>query len=167
MRQTTLMIAVASILTAAPQLRATDWILAPSTYTHDPQTGERIAQFAPVPPVYLRAGRPDYVESGYRHRQSVIRDRRGGADRLHITQEWGRPVRPYGEWRFPYRPYAVPYPLWGPPFANYHFSSPSRFGPRHRGSGGPGPHPSPGPDAGGPGNGTPPPDAGHGALGPT
>lgn len=156
MRYTTLLIAAFVVPAASAESRATDWILAPSTFTHDPQTGERIAQFAPIPPVYMRAGRPDYVESGYRHRQSVIRDRRGSADRLHITQEWGRPVRPYGEWRFPYRPYSVPYPLWGPPQVNY-FSSPD-LGP-YRGWGrGPGPGPPPGPD---------PEDTDGGDVGPT
>ncbi len=39
------------------------------------------------------------------------------ADHMHVVEEWGRPVRPYGEWRFPYRPYSVPYQLWGAPFA--------------------------------------------------
>jgi len=141
MKNTSLIIAALLVLAVAAELYATDWILAPSTFTHDPQTGERISQFAPLPPVYMRAERPDYVESGYRHRQSVIRDPRGSADRLHITEEWGRPVRPYGEWRFPYRPYSVPYPLWGPPQVNY-FSSP-RFGPAR---GGPGPGPPAGPD---------------------
>lgn len=141
MRITTLIFAVSLALVLSSAACATDWILAPSTYTHDPQTGERISQFAPIPPVYLRAGRPDYVQSGYRHRQSVIRDPRGSADRLHITEEWGRAVRPYGEWRFPYRPYSVPYPLWGPPNVNHHWSQPWGWGgqPR-RGSGyGPGP----------------------------
>jgi hypothetical protein len=121
MRNTARLIVAMLVLTAAAEVCGTDWILAPSTYTHDPQTGERISQFAPIPPVYLRQGRPDFVQSGYRHRQSVIRDPRGSADRLHVTEEWGRPVRPYGEWRFPYRPYSVPYPLWGPPNANWHW----------------------------------------------
>jgi hypothetical protein len=122
-----------------PPAAATDWIMARSTFSHDPHTGERISQFAPIPPVYLRPPRPDFVESGYRHRQSIIRDRRGSADRLHITEEWGRPVRPYGEWRFPYRPYAVPYPLWGPPQVFWG----SSWGPSRGGHMRPRPHPLP------------------------
>ena len=53
--------------------------------------------------------------SGYRHYRSTIQAG-GSADNLHIVEEWGRPVRPYGEWRFPYRPYSVPYSQWGQPF---------------------------------------------------
>ncbi len=157
MRLRNLILSGLFVVCAALEVCATDWIAAPSYYTHDPQTGERISQFAPNPPVYLRPGRPDYVESGFRHRQSVIRDPRGSADRLHITEQWGRPVRPYGEWRFPYRPYSVPYPLWGPPNVNY-FSSPWQRGPHPTGGGHPGPTPPPDPNPDGPGDG---------AMGPT
>jgi hypothetical protein len=55
------------------------------------------------------------VQSGYWHTRSSIQAG-GSADHLHVVEEWGRPVRPYGEWRFPYRPFSVPYPLWGPQF---------------------------------------------------
>jgi hypothetical protein len=149
LRKTTSILAASLTLAASGSALATDWILAPSTYTHDPQTGERISQFAPVPPVYLRPGRPDYVQSGYRHRQSVIRDPLGSADRLHITEQWGRPVRPYGEWRFPYRPYSVPYPLWGPPNVNYQLSNPYGWGGGPWGGSGPRPGPVPPPIGGG------------------
>lgn len=94
---------------------ATDWITAPSHYTHDPVTGERVTQYSPVGPFYTFP-RADYRKSGYRHTRSSIQAGRS-ADHLHIVEEWGRPVRPYGEWRFPYRPYSVPYPAWGPPYA--------------------------------------------------
>jgi hypothetical protein len=40
----------------------------------------------------------------------------GSASHTHIVEQWGNnPVRPYGEWRFPYRPYSAPYSEWGPP----------------------------------------------------
>jgi hypothetical protein len=57
------------------------------------------------------------AQNGYRHIQSVIRSANGEtADYLHVVEQWGPvPVRPYGEWQFPYRPYSVPYPWWGPP----------------------------------------------------
>lgn len=91
-----------------------DWITAPSYYTHDPQSGRRVDQYTPIGPVYTFA-RTDFMRSGYRHTQSVIQAGQS-ADYMHIVEEWGRPVRPYGEWQFPFRPYSVPYPLWGPPF---------------------------------------------------
>lgn len=82
-----------------------DWMTMPSYYTH--RDGKRVTQFAPKEPAIVQ--HPMTIESGYHHTESVI-----GRDRLHITREWGRQVRPYGEWRFPYRPYSVPYPYWGP-----------------------------------------------------
>lgn len=92
-----------------------DWITAPSYYTHDPATGQRVTQYSPIGPFY-KFPRPDYRRSGYRHTRSSIQAGES-ADNLHVVEKWGRPVRPYGEWRFPYRPYSVPYPAWGPPFA--------------------------------------------------
>lgn len=91
---------------------AADWITAPSYYTHNPQTGERVSQFAPIPPVYAPVSE-NFVRSGYRHTRSTI-EAGGSVDHLHLVEEWGRPVRPYDEWRFPYRPYSVPYSMWGP-----------------------------------------------------
>ncbi|MEZ6090097.1 MAG: hypothetical protein R3C05_19135 [Pirellulaceae bacterium] len=35
------------------------------------------------------------------------------ADNYHSVERWGEPVRPYGEWRFPVRPYSTPYGAWG------------------------------------------------------
>lgn len=93
---------------------AADWITAPSYYTHDPLTAERVAQYSPIGPFYYYA-RPDYLKSGYRHMRSTL-DLGNSSDNLHIVEEWGRPIRPYEEWRFPYRPYSAPYDLWGPPY---------------------------------------------------
>jgi hypothetical protein len=101
------------VLTATAS--AADWITAPSYYSHDPQTGQRVTQYTPIGPVYTWA-RPDFLRSGYRHTRSTIQAGHS-ADHMHIVEEWGRAIRPYGEWRFPYRPYSVPYALWGPPFA--------------------------------------------------
>jgi hypothetical protein len=113
---------------------AGDWITAPSYFTHDPQTGERVRQYSPIGPFYTFS-RGDYRRSGYRHTESSIQYN-GSADRLHIVEEWGGPVRPYGEWEFPFRPYAVPYELWGPPWYGYGWSFFQPWG------GGPGPgHP--------------------------
>jgi hypothetical protein len=113
---------VAGLLSAAAVSSGADWITAPSYYTHDPASGERVRQYAPVGPIYI-SPRPDYLQSGYRHTQSSIQVGRS-ADHLHIVEEWGRPVRPYGEWQFPFRPYSVPYDLWGPPYPPYSYYGP-------------------------------------------
>jgi hypothetical protein len=118
MKSATLMLAatVAQAVLAVPSpARAIDWLTAPSYYTHDRVSGDRVAQYSPIGPFYYYA-RPDFLQSGYRHYRSTIQAG-GSADNLHIVEEWGRPVRPYDEWRFPYRPYSVPYDQWGPPFA--------------------------------------------------
>jgi len=93
---------------------AADWIFAPSYFTHDPQSGQRVSQYAEKDPAYAPE-RGNYRRSGYRHTQNVIRAG-GSADRYHLVEEWGRPVRPYGEWQRPYRPYSVPYRQWGVPY---------------------------------------------------
>jgi hypothetical protein len=93
-----------------------DWITAPSYYTHD-RAGNRVQQYTPIGPFYIFP-RPDYQSSGYRHTRSSIQVG-SSADHYHLVEEWGRPVRPYDEWRFPYRPYSVPYEQWGPPYAGF------------------------------------------------
>jgi hypothetical protein len=145
--------ALAFVALSAFTADAADWIFAPSTYSHDPESGQRIAQYAPIPPVYT-APRSGYVESGYRHFRSSIRGAYGSADHLHLVEEWGRPVRPYGEWQYPYRPGSVPYSLWGPPYAGmynnwwgYPWWGPFRGGAGPGGSGG-----GPGGPGGGPGS---------------
>jgi hypothetical protein len=120
-RATSFVVALA-LASFAPSARGADWILAPSTFTHDPQTGQRVTQFAPIEPVFVETA-PDYRKSGYRHNRSSIYSG-DGADHHHIVEEWGRPVRPYGEWLFPYRPYSVPYHLWGAPYAGLGFPAP-------------------------------------------
>ena len=84
----------------------------PSTYTHEPMSGQRVDQFAvveqPVAP-----HREDFTRSGFRHYRSTLQAGQS-ADNMHIVEQWGRPVIPYEQWRFPFRPYAVPYDAWGP-----------------------------------------------------
>lgn len=93
---------------------ARDWIFSPSTYSHDWQSGQRVTQFAPIPPVIVYQ-RPDYLKSGFRHQRSTI-NAGGSQDNYHVVDQYGGEVRPYGEWLYPYRPYSVPYDAWGPPF---------------------------------------------------
>ena len=115
MRKSSIVLATGfAVFVAAADARAIDWLTAPSTFTHDPASGERVSQYSPIGPFYIYP-RADYVRSGYRQKRSTIQVG-SSADHLHLVEEWGRPVRPYGEWRFPYRPYSVPYDLWGPPF---------------------------------------------------
>lgn len=108
---------------------AADWITAPSYYSHDPQTGERITQYAQNAAVYHQE-RPDYQQSGFRYTRSSLQMGRS-IDHLALTEEWGNPVRPYGEWRYPYRPYSVPYPAWGAPYAGLNIN----YGPYYGGGG--------------------------------
>lgn len=98
----------------AARVNAADWITQPSYYTHDPMSGERVTQYTPIGPFYSYA-QPSYTSSGYRNTRSSIQVGTS-ADHYHTTQQWGAPVQPYGEWRFPYRPYSVPYGAWGPQY---------------------------------------------------
>jgi len=107
---------IATFSPAAPScVGAADWLAIPSTFSHSPATGERIRQYSQVeaPPIVDQSRR---VSSGYTHLRSTIQFGQS-ADNYHRVDEWGPPVRPYGEWRFPYRPYSAPYSEWGAPFA--------------------------------------------------
>ena len=96
-------------------VNAADWLVLPSQYTHDPATGLRISQYAPTPtPTAPLAS--DFRSSGYTHVRSSLNFGQS-ADNYHRVQQWGPPVQPYGEWRFPNRPYSAPYSQWGAPFA--------------------------------------------------
>lgn len=88
-----------------------DWTTLASTYTHD-QQGRRVDRYAMgVEPTTIE--RPDYQQSGFRHTRSSLQAGTS-SDNFHVVERWGGPVQPYGEWRYPYRPFAVPYGAWGP-----------------------------------------------------
>src|SRR5262245_64558552 len=93
---------------------AADWATAPSYYTHDQSTGERVSQFAQIGPYYYFQ-RPDYLKSGYRQYRSTI-DLGNSSDNMHVVEQWGAQIMPYEQWRFNFRPYSVPYSAWGPPY---------------------------------------------------
>jgi hypothetical protein len=94
-----------------PSKNRVDWTTMASTYTHDPQ-GQRVDQFSSgVEPVAIE--RPDFVRSGFRHTRSTLQAG-SSADHYHSVEQWGPNVRPYGEWRYPTRPFSVPFPAWGP-----------------------------------------------------
>jgi len=91
---------------------ADDWMTWPSTYTHEPVRGQRVDQYAqPVQPIAQRD--PTFQRSGYRNYRSTLQGA-NSADNMHIVEQWGAPVVPYEQWRFPFRPYGTPYNAWGP-----------------------------------------------------
>lgn len=92
------------------------WVFEPSYFSHDPSTGKRVAQYAPIPKVYLRQD-PSYQESGFHYTQHILRGPGGSLDAYHLVQTWGNGdrIRPYGEWKYPYRAGATPYGPWGNP----------------------------------------------------
>lgn len=91
-------------------VQATDWLTAKSRYSHDSETGERVNQYAPLPTVYHT---PNPNKSVYRHTRSTLQVQ-DSVDYYHAVEKYGDTVRPYEEWRFPYRPFGVPYDQWGP-----------------------------------------------------
>jgi hypothetical protein len=93
---------------------ASSWVFEPSYFSHDPSTGKRVVQYAPTPTVYLRQD-PTYQESGFHYTQHLIRGPGGSLDAYHLVQTWGNGdrIRPYGEWKYPYRAGATPYGPWG------------------------------------------------------
>ncbi|MDP6467941.1 MAG: hypothetical protein QF918_09385 [Pirellulaceae bacterium] len=138
--------------------RAGDWVTARSYFTHDPQTGQPVQQYAPIGPFYTQA-QGNYQRSGFHHTRSSIQVG-SSMDNYHVVETYGDPVRPYGEWRFPFRPYSVPSYLSTPRFRGGGFGG---YGGGFRGGGGgvvP-PIASPGPIL--PGGSVPPP-AGPGSA---
>ena len=110
-------------LLGSTPIYAGDWITAPSTFTHDPVRGVRVAQYQPIAKP-TSAVTPRLSIGGYHHTRSTL-NYGTSADNYLRVERYGDPVRPYGEFRFPYRPYSVPYGGWGPPLAG---ASPSRIG---------------------------------------
>lgn len=113
-------------------VQANDWLTLPSTYSHDVH-GVRVTQYAPID-APTAASVSNFRTSGYTHTRSSLNYGQS-ADNYHRVEEWGEPVRPYGEWRFPNRPFATPYPNWGPPYAglNLGFPFPVPYGPGYGG----------------------------------
>ena len=103
------------VIVFSPLAQAADWLTLPSRYSHNPSTGERVAQYTKIqaPSVPQPS---NFRTSGYTHTRSSLNYGQS-ADNYHRVEQWGDPVRPYGEWRFPYRPYSTPCPNWGPPYA--------------------------------------------------
>ncbi|MBN1910756.1 MAG: hypothetical protein JW818_13505 [Pirellulales bacterium] len=115
-RQLTLVsLAVLGLLvTALPA--AADWAFKKSYYSHDPASGNRVAQYSPGTTPYTTP-ESNYKRSGYHHHRIRQRGPGGTADNLHLVETWGEGefIRPYGEWEYPYRAGATPYGPWGNP----------------------------------------------------
>ncbi len=107
---------------------ADDWMTWPSSYTHEPVRGQRVDQYAqPVQPIAHQD--PTFQRSGYRNYRSTLQGA-NSADNMHIVEQWGAPVQPYEQWRFPFRPYGTPYPAWGPqaPYGVFNSNINGNFG---------------------------------------
>jgi hypothetical protein len=107
---------LAAAIALAPRGAAAEtssWIFRPSCYSHSPQTGERVAQYQPEEPA-LAPYDETYQQSGYRYFRSSLQFGQG-EDHAHLVQTWGAPIRPYGEWEYPFRAGATPFGPWGNP----------------------------------------------------
>jgi hypothetical protein len=109
------MVALSAVALFGAASAEAGWIFRPSSFTHDPATGKRVAQFAAKQKAYPQHD-PTYRQSVYRHHRSTIRVGES-ADRMHMVESWGGGdrIRPYGEWERPFREGATPYGPWGNP----------------------------------------------------
>ncbi len=128
LRLRTIQLASTLALVAGLESRASDWMTWEATYTHNPETAERVDQYAEPRQPVMRY-RPDYQRSGYRNYRTTLQTGQG-ADNVHIVDQWGKQVVPYEHWRFPYRPFGVPYDAWGPPTPYGLFNGLGRFRPQ-------------------------------------
>jgi hypothetical protein len=64
------------------------WIFAQSRYTHDPETGARVAQYSMKPPIEPLDD-PRLVTSGYSRTRTVIRGPDGSVDTHYRVQNYG------------------------------------------------------------------------------
>jgi hypothetical protein len=76
----------ATILPAEPAQPS--WIFSHGTYTHDPYTGARVAQYMPIPPVEPLDDQR-MVTSRYRRSRTNLRGIDGSIDTYYEVQQWG------------------------------------------------------------------------------
>jgi len=71
-----------------PENDGPSWIFRHSTYSHDPETGARVAQYMRTPPVEpLEDER--LITSRYRRSRTNLRGANGSVDTYYETQAWG------------------------------------------------------------------------------
>lgn len=75
-------------LAVSPEPSAPSWIFSRGTFTHDPVTGARVAQFAPIPPVEPLDDQR-LVTSRYRRSRTNLRGADGSLDTYYEVQQWG------------------------------------------------------------------------------
>jgi hypothetical protein len=64
------------------------WVFRRSTYTHDPLTGARVAQYMRIPPVEPLEDERN-VTSRYRRSRTTLRGADGSSDTYYEVQAWG------------------------------------------------------------------------------
>jgi hypothetical protein len=67
---------------------APSWIFRPSTFTHDRETGARVAQYERIAPVE-GLDDPRLYTSGYRRTRTTLRGADGSIDSTYQVQSWG------------------------------------------------------------------------------
>lgn len=82
------LLATAGAAVNCPDCAAQSWIFAPSTYTHDPATGARVAQYMREPPIEPLDD-PRAVTSRYRRIHTTLRGADGSVDTAYEVQSWG------------------------------------------------------------------------------
>jgi hypothetical protein len=78
----------ATVVYPNPESEEPSWIFRPSTFSHDPETGARVAQYMRTPPVEPL---PDerMVTSRYRRSRTNLRGVDGAVDTYYEVQAWG------------------------------------------------------------------------------
>ena len=112
---------------SAEAVRAGDWLTSPARYTHSSRSGYRVNQYQPIAPVYHT---PNANQIVYRSMRSALQVG-NSADYYYFVDQYGDAIRPYGEWRYPYRPFSTPYPNWRPQpfgFGGNGFGDPTPYG---------------------------------------
>jgi hypothetical protein len=118
-------ILILQLMLVASLAAAEDWLTRPGRFSHD-DYGARVTQYAPIAAPAVPSA-SNFISSGYTHTTSSL-NFGGSSDNYHQVEEWGAPVRPYGEWQFPYRPFSTPYSNWAPPFAGLNLGYPFPYG---------------------------------------
>lgn len=140
---------------ATPYVPQSDsWVFARGRYTHDPDSGARVAQYEEIAAVEPLPD-PRAVTSGYRRKRTVLRGADGSVDTTYQVQSYGNArggidaewERFHDAWRgatvaggnyYGYSPYGG-FPGYGyGPYPGYGGGYPGAFPPGYRGGYGPG-----------------------------
>jgi hypothetical protein len=79
---------VVHVVHIVPEQKPSTWAFARSRYTHDPETGARVAQYAMKPPIEPLDD-PRLVTSGYSRSRVVLRGADGSADTYYRVTNYG------------------------------------------------------------------------------